>query len=115
MGKTKKERVSSIIHGAAVAAAAIGAGMAQVPGSDNVPLVALQTTMIIEIAGVYDRSCSEGTAVSIIGTCGASFGGRAASQWLLGWVPGWGNAINASTASAITEAVGWAAAKYFED
>lgn len=40
--------------------------------------------------------------------------GRGASQVAVGWIPGAGNAINATTAFAITEAVGWAAYKYFE-
>jgi hypothetical protein len=32
--------------------------------------------------------------------------GRAASQALIGWIPGIGNIINATTAAAITEAIG---------
>jgi uncharacterized protein (DUF697 family) len=33
----------------------------------------------------------------------------------VGWVPGLGNAINATTAAGLTEAVGWAADAYFSD
>lgn len=39
--------------------------------------------------------------------------GRAVSQVLVGWIPGLGNAINASTAAALTESVGWLLAKEF--
>jgi uncharacterized protein (DUF697 family) len=35
------------------------------------------------------------------------------SQALVGWIPGVGNAINAATAAALTEAIGWAADGYF--
>jgi uncharacterized protein (DUF697 family) len=31
----------------------------------------------------------------------------------VGWLPGFGNAINAATAAALTEAIGWAAEEYF--
>lgn len=41
--------------------------------------------------------------------------GRSASQFLLGWLPGVGNAINAATAAALTEAIGWATNAYFAD
>ena len=41
------------------------------------------------------------------------WGGRLLSQVLVGWVPGFGNVINASTAAALTEAIGWAADSYF--
>jgi uncharacterized protein (DUF697 family) len=33
----------------------------------------------------------------------------------VGWIPGFGNAINASTAFAITEAIGWAANDIFNE
>jgi uncharacterized protein (DUF697 family) len=34
---------------------------------------------------------------------------------MLGWLPGLGNAINAATAAALTEAIGWAADAYFRE
>ncbi len=37
----------------------------------------------------------------------------AASQVLVGWIPGIGNAVNASTAAALTEGIGWAMANEF--
>ena len=33
----------------------------------------------------------------------------------MGWIPGWGNAVNASTAVGITEAMGWAVAEGFAE
>ena len=40
--------------------------------------------------------------------------GRTASQVLIGWIPGVGNIINATTAATLTEAIGWIMANEFE-
>ena len=40
---------------------------------------------------------------------------RGISQFLLGWIPVAGNILNATTAAGITEALGWAVAKDFDD
>ena len=89
--------------------------MAQIPGSDSIPLAGIQLEMIRRIAGVYGHSVSDTAAEAIIAGVAASFVGRGVSQFLVGWIPGFGNAINASTAVAITEAVGWAANERFRD
>ena len=44
-----------IIHGATVAASAIAAGLAQIPGSDAIPITGIQITMIISLGGVFGR------------------------------------------------------------
>ena len=41
--------------------------------------------------------------------------GRTVSQILIGWIPGIGNAINATTAAGLTEAIGWKIANEFDD
>jgi uncharacterized protein (DUF697 family) len=41
--------------------------------------------------------------------------GRTASQALVGWIPGFGNAINMTTAAGLTEAIGWIIAKEFDE
>ena len=71
----------------------------------------IQIAMIIAIGEVHNQELSKSMAVSTLSAVSASVVGRTASQFLVGWIPGWGNAINASTAFAITEAVGWAADK----
>ena len=38
---------------------------------------------------------------------------RALSQFLVGWIPGVGNAVNAGSAAAVTEAMGWRIANQF--
>lgn len=108
-----KTVVHGIIHTASASAAMVGAGLAQIPGSDAPVLVGIQTTMILALARQYDVAMDDATAADLVLTFAATAGGRALSQFLVGWIPGWGNAINASTAATLTEAVGWAAESYF--
>ncbi len=107
--------VHVIIHGAATAAAGVGAGLAQLPGADTPVLITLQSGMVAGIAQQYGVSLTKTAAADLVLTFAASMAGRGISQLLLGWIPGAGNAINASTAAAITEAIGWAADTYFAD
>src|ERR1700761_7782849 len=110
---TKNQKIHGIIHAASVAAAGVGGGLAQLPGSDSVPLVAIQTGMIVAIASQHGVEITKALALDVIVSYATTTSGRFLSQLLVGWIPGVGNAINASTAAAITEAVGWAADKYF--
>lgn len=112
---TRNQKVHGIIHTASASAAAVGGGLAQIPGSDAPILVGLQKAMIISIALQHNASISERVAAKLLLTFTAALAGRTISQFLVGWIPGFGNAINASTAAAITEAVGWSADAYFED
>lgn len=115
MAITKKKKVHGIIHTASAGAGGIGAGLAQFPQADNIPLTTLQVSMISAIAMVHGRKLTHAAAVSILGTLTATMFGRAISQWLVGWIPGWGNSINAFTAASLTEGIGWAAHAFFED
>lgn len=82
MTADQRSKCHAIIHTASASAAAVGAGLAQLPGSDNAAITPIQLAMTV-------------------------------SQVLVGWIPGLGNAINASTAAALTESVGWLLAKEF--
>ena len=106
--------VHGIIHAASASAGLVGAGLAQIPGSDMPVIMSLQTAMILSIAQEHGAHITKAAAADLLLTFAASHGGRTLSQWLVGWIPAYGNAINASTAIAITEAVGWAADAYFE-
>ncbi len=110
---TTNQKVHGIIHTAAGSAGLVGGGLAQIPGSDMPVIVSLQTAMIIGIAHEHGVSITKTAAADLLLTFAASYGGRALSQALVGWIPGFGNAINASTAIGITEAIGWAADAYF--
>jgi uncharacterized protein (DUF697 family) len=63
---------------------------------------------------VFGIRVTEGAAKGILSTLAASFIGRGISQALVGWIPGLGNIINAGTAAAITEAIGWTAVEHFK-
>ncbi len=115
MTDSQRAKCHAIIHTATAAAAAVAGGLAQIPGSDTIPITGAQITMIISLGTVFDISVTEATAKALIAGLGAAAGGRLVSQFLVGWIPGLGNAINASTAVAITETLGWKAADYFEE
>lgn len=113
MTKRQRSKCHAIIHAASASCAGIGAGLAQVPGSDNAAIVPIQITMTISLGHVFGKSLTETTALATMGTMTATTVGRALSQALLGWIPGVGNALNAVTAASITEALGWLLAEEF--
>ena len=114
-GITRIQKVHGVIHTASAAAGGVGGGLAQIPGSDAPIIMGLQTGMIIGIGEIYGVGLTKAAAADLLLTFTATMAGRTASQWLVGWIPGYGNAINASTAVALTQAVGWAANAYFQD
>lgn len=109
----EKKKCRAIIHGASVTAAGAAAGLAQLPGSDNAVLTPIQLAMTISLGKVFGISLSESAAMAAIGSVAASTIGRTVSQVLVGWIPGVGNAINATTAATLTETMGWALADEF--
>ena len=110
-----KKGVHVLIHSASVAAGGVGAGLAQIPGADAPVLMSIQAGMVMGIAAQYDVSLQKTAAADLVLTFAAAMAGRGISQLLLGWFPVLGNALNATTAAAITEAIGWAANTYFAD
>lgn len=113
---TDREKVlcNGIIHTASLAAGAVGAGLAQVPGSDNLLLAPLQTAMAISLGEVFGISLTTSTAQAACANATAFMVGRGISQMLVGWIPVAGNIVNAGTAASITEAMGWFMAREFE-
>jgi uncharacterized protein (DUF697 family) len=110
---TTNQKIHGIIHTAALACAGVGAGLAQAPGSDSAVIAPLQTAMIVAIAYQHGVTIAKSAAVDLLLTFTATQVGRGISQVLIGWIPIYGNAVNAVTAAAVTEAVGWAADEYF--
>ena len=96
MTNSENSKCHAIIHSAAVAAGAIGAGLAQIPLSDNLLIMPIQIGMVTSLGNVFGKSLTESTIKSLIAS---------ASQSLLGWIPLLGNAINASTAFTLTEVI----------
>ena len=88
--------------------------MAQIPGSDNAVITPIQLTMTISLGKVFGVTLTESAAKAAIGSLAASTVGRTVTQVLVGWIPGVGNAINATTAAGLTESLGWLLAKEFD-
>lgn len=107
------KKLNKIIHMSSMAAGSIGAGLAQVPGSDSALIVPLQINMIRQIAKEFNLSLSDSSAEIVLGTGLSTLAGRTLSQFLLGWIPLAGNVINASTAALVTEVLGWLIANQF--
>lgn len=105
---------NGIIHVASAATAGIGAGLAQIPISDNVIITPIQTMMAVSLGKVFGITLDQSGAKAAVASAMAAQIGRAASQVLIGWIPGVGNVVNAVTAASLTEAIGWIMAKEFE-
>ena len=105
---------NGIIHTASAAAAAVGGGLAQIPGSDNAVITPIQLTMAISLGQVFGIELSQSAAKAALASAAAATIGRTASQVFIGWIPGVGNIINATTAATLTEAIGWIMANEFE-
>lgn len=114
MTKNQTIACNSIIHSASVSAAAIGAGLAQLPCSDSLVLIPIQTAMVIAIAKVFGFELSDGVAKASLASAAASAVGRGISQIGIGWIPVAGNILNAATAASITEGIGWAIAAEYD-
>lgn len=115
MKDDEQMKCHGIIHAASAAAGGVGAGLAQLPGSDNAFIIPIQIAMIISLGAVFGIKLDESAAKATLGTATATLVGRGISQVLLGWIPGFGNALNAATAAGVTETVGWVVANDFSN
>ncbi|HMV69404.1 MAG TPA: hypothetical protein PKA64_21355 [Myxococcota bacterium] len=104
-----------LIHGFASVSGAIGAGLAQLPGADAPILASVQATMIMALAEKYGVPMHKTAAAELVLTLGATIVGRQMSRRVRSRVPGWGNAVGAVTAFGLTEAMGWAAVRWFRE
>ena len=97
------------------AAAAAGAvALAPLPFLDVLPLLALQSSLVLGIARIYKYRITPGRARELLATFGLGFAGRTLFQQLskLGGPPGW--ALAAAIAASTTAAMGYAAMRWFE-
>lgn len=61
--------------------------------------------MIVSLGGVFNLNITESAAKSILASAAATVTGRTVSQFLVGWIPVIGNAINTATAAGVTETI----------
>ena len=110
-----KKKCHVAIHTATAAAGAAGA--IPIPMADALPITAAQITMIVALGKVFDVSISQSVARSVIGCGLATQVGRAVFTNVLKAVPVAGQIagpiVAASTAVAVTEALGWVVADDF--
>lgn len=115
MPKDLEKKCHIAIHSATAAAAAAGA--IPIPMADAIPITAAQIAMVVRLGKVFGISLSESTTKSILGVGITQSAGRTLSANLIKAVPGAGTVIggviSASTAAALTEALGWIIADDF--
>ena len=112
MTNEQNTKCHAIIHTASAAAGACG--LSPIPGSDAIPIMAIQVTMIISLGEVFGhhftRSYIEALAKNKIA--------EAAGKFLVGNVsriiPGFGSIVNSGIAATVTEAIGWECAEEFD-
>lgn len=113
MTSEQRAKCHAIIHSASVSAGAVGAGLAQIPCSDNLVITPIQLTMTISLGRIFGIDLSESSANAALASAAAAAVGRTAAQILVGWIPGIGNLINAGIAASLTEVMGWMLAQDF--
>lgn len=114
MTEDQRTKCHTIIHSASIAAAAVGAGLAQLPVADNTIIVPIQVTMTIALGKIFNQHITDSVANGLVLGSAGTFFGRSVSQILICWIPVVGNVINATTAAGITEAIGWAITDKFD-
>ena len=113
MTTKQKNACHTIIHSASASAGAVGAGLAQIPCSDSLVIGPIQTAMTVALGEVFGIKLKDSTSEAAFALKAVGVIGRKASQVLVGWIPGFGNAVNACTAALLTEATGWVLAEDF--
>lgn len=115
MPKELEKKCHKAIHSATAAAATAGA--IPIPMSDAIPITAAQIGMVIALGKIFDFTLTQSAAKSIVGVGLTQQAGRAIASNILKAIPGvgtiTGGVVGASTAAALTEALGWVIADDF--
>lgn len=124
VSRYKDKTVSNWINGASVSAAGIGA--IPIPGADIVPLTALQVSLAMKIAYIYDIKPSKGDIMKLVASTVTGQVGKQVAKWAItalkatGWIPGAQLlgvavcAVAAAVAAALTYGFGWACNAYYK-
>lgn len=100
----KREMARSVIKAAAVAAGAAAA--APIPMADAAVLGPIQLGMMGRVAKIYDLELTTMMPAGTLAQVGVQIAGQALARSVLKLIPGAGNVISASVASALTVATG---------
>ncbi|MBW7454633.1 GTPase [Paenibacillus sepulcri] len=104
--KEKAATAHTWIIGAATSAGAAGA--LPVPGSDIIPITAIQIGLLTKLAALYNKPLSKETAKEIVLTTIVGNIGKSIFRQVLKLFPGAGSIAGASVAGAMTLALGYA-------
>lgn len=115
MTHLQKRRCRKIIHGTALAGGLVASGLAQIPASDNAILVPLEITMVIGLGSVFNIRIRHSYKTSLILGTAATMIGRGVSEFLVGWIPVFGNLFDALTAIGVIEVLGWVVVREFKN
>jgi len=101
----------TIVRTASIAAVI---ALTPLPVIDFVPLVAIQSIMVVSMARIYNYQITPRRATELVAAFGLGFLGRTLFQELskLGGLPGW--LLSAAIASSTTVVMGYAAVRWFE-
>lgn len=109
----QKMKCHAIIHAASAATGAIGFGVAKIPGAHHLAITPVQAGMIVLLGKVFGQNISRNVATATAMSKLVETGGIIVAGSLWKYIPGVGNALNAGTASVITEGLGWLMANEF--
>jgi uncharacterized protein (DUF697 family) len=115
MTPLQKRRCRRIIHATALAGGLVASGLAQIPASDNAILVPLEIIMVMGLGSVFNIRIKNSYKTSLILGTAATMIGRGVSEFLVGWIPVFGNVFDALTAIGVIEALGWIVAREFKN
>ena len=104
----EKTKCNYVIHTASVAAG--GIGIAPIPGADILPICAVQVTMILGLARIFNVPITKEVAEA---QAKAYMVGNLLAGELSKLVPIFGSATNATVAVGLTEYLGWEVAEDF--
>ena len=102
----EKTKCNYVIHTASVAAG--GIGIAPIPGADILPICAVQVTMILGLARIFNVVAEAQAKAYMVGNFGKMLAGELSKL-----VPIFGSATNATVAVGLTEYLGWEVAEDF--
>lgn len=111
MTERQHNECAKIIHGAATAAGGVGAF--PIPCSDAIGLMAIQTSMVIALARVFNIELTKAMAEHVAKQAVVSSTGKLVATNLTKMIPGLGSVICATVAAGLTEVFGWEQAEAF--
>lgn len=112
--RLNRERMAEALKWSAIVGGAGGIiSMQPIPFADNVILTPMQIGLVMHIGRIYGREFTSDLAFKLLGPLGLGFLAQHGTVLLYKLIPGaWG--LGAMTVPAYTVALGWAAARYFE-